>query len=313
MQTNYLNTIKNYINNPKQIRDIFIGIDASSSKTGVFIMINRIPAFADECNTLNDKKSDGDKIIESLEARLKLLAKSFLIPLIKKAKEQNHFPWIILVVENGSIPNATTARKLSLWSGVWFDLFALYIKKYQHNLRGKFIAPNEWQLRAFGLNKEEKFKLRTNLFGEKFIKEKSLQVANKELEPFGVFLTSDNIADAYHIAKLAYVVNDFTAAHIRRKKMEHLKLKLKKQIPVLETRKIKLKGELQEKKNKKILKLSKKGVKLEIVEVEKKSLLDFANASQKERWKKITSSLWEIDKQLKQIEEDKKIKNKKEK
>ncbi len=313
MQVDYLNTMKDYINNPKQIRDIFIGVDASSSKTGVFILINRIPAFADECVTINKKTSDGDKIIASLEARLKTLAKSFLIPLIRKAKEQNHFPWIILVVENGSIPNATTARKLSLWSGVWFGFLTLYIQKYQHNLRGKFVSPNEWQLRAFGLNTEQKYKLKVNPFGDKLIKEKSLKLANEELKPFGVVLTSDNIADAYHIAKLAYVLEDFTSAHVRRKKIEHLKLKLKKQIPVLETRKIKLKGELQEKKNKKILKLSKKGLKLDIVEAEKKPLLDFANASQKERWKKITSSLWEIDKQLKQIEEDKKIKNKKEK
>ena len=297
-------------NNVNNVKTIYIGLDVSTTKTGISILVNDEPFFHDECITDNNAVGDGQKMVEGAHAIFDMLGKSKFVPFVKQLKANHQQPWIIVVVENGLFFDANVSRKLSLWSGLWAAWFILIFKKASLSHKLKFVAANEWQQRAIPWTKEELLIKKTNAEGERLIKQKSLKRANDKLATYGIKVDSDNVADAFNLASVAYSVRDFSEAKWIRKKDEAIELKLKKEIPVWESRLLKLQGELQEKRNKVYLKIMQKPNPVNPEKILTSPLEMYSNKSQDERRSKATKRLKEIKKQLKQIKENKKIKNK---
>ena len=310
MEKNYFNTTLKYLDNVSKIKELYIGLDVSTNLTGIAILFNRQPVFLDVCNTQNKEVGDGNKMVVGASAIFAILGKSGLLDILKKMKELNHNPWIIVAIENGIIPNVNTIRKLSLWSGMWAAWFILIFTKNKQKHKVKFISPREWQERLIPWNPTEQNQSKFDSEGKKLIKLKSLKIANNFMSRYKVEITDDNVADALNIARMAYVAQDFSTSHFLRSKAINHELKIKKQIPILETRKLKLTKTLQDKRNKKVLALLKKGLKAEAEALEVFSLETFANKTQLERWCKINQSLKDCENKLKEIKENKKIKNK---
>lgn len=223
---------------PKEIKDITLSFDVSTTMTGFaflmdgkpWIMANGMPSFGsvnmvkqttESEKTGNEIKAKnreyatyGNRVFHgSYDNVLKLTHKVYeVIKPINDIYSQGltKVGKITIVMEVSEIPNfgrfsqnLTSVRKLALYTGMVAGLIANVFDIAGYHLKDKvemkFINPQEWQSRCGFVKKDRQFS-----------KEQSLTRANKLIKEWGFLqpTESDDTADAINLATVAQDVRD---------------------------------------------------------------------------------------------------------